>query len=247
MQDRITPKPLIRSPRPRLLVAAALVGVILVAGCGGSSNSPNVANVASTSSSASSTAARSSGTTPSRSGNTTASRSSNTSTTPKHDAAQSLVDWANCMRKHGDPNQPDPTVTVNRTIDIAWNPAIPGGYNGTNKGGQGNSGPGQYCRSYLAAAQAALRGGLPIHRPNATALVKFSECMRASVVPNFPDPTANGQLNIPGGPPTAKAPAFQHASKLCDKKVGIQTFLSGSTPPPGTIELNGGSGLPAAG
>jgi hypothetical protein len=104
------------------------------------------------------------------------------------------------MRSHGDPDQADPTMTVNRLIYIPWNPAIPGGYYGTYKGGQGNSGPGQYCRSYLGAAQAALRGGRPQKVPDPAALVKLSECMRAHGVLDFPDPAANGALILPGVP-----------------------------------------------
>ena len=57
-----------------------------------------------------------------------------------------LDEWATCMRAHGDPDQADPTIDANRIIHITWNPAIPGGYEGTNQGGQGNLGPGQYCR-----------------------------------------------------------------------------------------------------
>ena len=111
--------------------------------------------------------------------------------------AQLLVEWAACMRSHGDPNQADPTITVNKLISIPWNgAAIPGGYNGTNQGGQGNLGPGQYCRAYLAAAQAALRGGRQVERPGLAAQVKFAECMRANGVPDYPDPGANGGLTL---------------------------------------------------
>jgi hypothetical protein len=144
------------------------------------------------------------------------------------------------MRSHGDPNQADPTITVNKLIEIPWNPAIPGGYYGTNKGGQGNSGPGQYCRSYLAAAQAALRGGRSQKPPYAAALVKLSECMRANGVPDFPDPSANSALILPG-PPGAytKSPAFQNAAKVCYRKTGV-SVPGRSGLPPGTITLSGG-------
>jgi hypothetical protein len=143
------------------------------------------------------------------------------------------------MRSHGDPNQADPTVTVNKLISIPWNPAIPGGYYGTNKGGQGNSGPGQYCRIYLAAAQAALRGGRPVKMPNQAALVKLSECMRANGVPDFPDPTASGGLILPGGPGgEVNNPVFQNASKVCARKTGV-SLPGRSSLPPGTITLSG--------
>jgi hypothetical protein len=241
MQDRISPRRLTVSPRARLLAAAALVNGVLVAACGGSSNSPNVASVSTTSSTTSSAVSSGAPTSPSSSSATTSR--SNTTTLPKGSPTQLLVDWAGCMRSHGDPDQADPSVTSNKLIEIPWNPAIPGGYYGTNKGGRGNSGPGQYCRAYLDAAQAGLRGGRPLKAPDPAALVKFSACMRANGVPDFPDPTANGQLILPGGPQTAKNPTFQDASKLCVKKVGVLQGLGGGTPPPGTIELNGAGGF----
>jgi hypothetical protein len=150
------------------------------------------------------------------------------------------------MRKHGDPGQVDPTITANKLIDITWNPAIPGGFYGTYKGGQGNSGPGQYCRSYLNAAQAALGGGQQSHQPSEAKLLKYSECMRANGISNFPDPGANGSLSFnvgAGGDLNPSNPVFQRASKLCSKRTGVKGPGSGP-PPPGTIELNGsGPGL----
>ena len=142
------------------------------------------------------------------------------------------------MRKHGDPNQADPTITANKLISIPWNAAVPGGYNGTNKGGQGNSGPGQYCRTYLAEAQTALRGGRPLIRPATAALVRFAACMRANGVPDFPDPSANGSLILPGSPGTANTPAFQSAAGVCTKQTGV-SLPGRNGPPPGTITLSG--------
>lgn len=226
-----------RTRHTRRVAAAALVSGILIAGCGGSANSPGVASVNSTTSSTTSSGAGTGTATTSPSSTTTTSPS-NTTTTPK-DPAQLLVEWARCMRSHGDPNQADPAVTGNKLISIPWNPAIPGGYNGTNKGGQGNSGPGQYCRNYLAAAQAALQGGRTEKPPDPAALVKLSECMRANGVSDFPDPTANGGLVLPGGPGAyVNNPTFQHASKVCARKTGV-SLPGPSNLPPGTITLTG--------
>jgi hypothetical protein len=229
-----------RSGRARLR-AAALVSGLLVAGCGGGSRSPSVAAVSSTTASTSSPRTA----TTSRSRAATASSSSaSTATRPSKDPAVLLVEWARCMRSHGDPTQADPTITANKLIDIPWNPAIPGGYNGTNKGGQGNSGPGQYCRTYLAAAQTALQGGRTPKPPDPAALVNFSKCMRANGVPDFPDPNANGNLVLAGGPVTyANNPTFQNASKACTQKTGVR-LPSPSSPPPGTITLSGAGALP---
>jgi hypothetical protein len=244
MRGSIHPKRLTRvSPRARLVAAAALASGILVAGCGGSSNSPGVASVSSTTTSTTSSAASTSTATTSPSSTASSSRSSTTAK-PSKDPAQLLIEWASCMRSHGDPNQADPTVTVNKLISIPWNgAAIPGGYDGTNKGGQGNLGPGQYCRTYLAAAQTALQGGRTAKRPDQAALVKLSECMRVNGVPEFPDPTANGDLVLSGGPGTVNNPTFQNASKVCARKTGV-SLPGRSSLPPGTITLSGAGALP---
>ena len=238
MQDSIHPQRLtVSRQRAGPLAAAALVSAVLVAGCGGGANSPSsVASVSSTTTATTSSTASTSTPTTARSSKKTTSRSS-TSAAPSKDPAQLLVEWADCMRSHGDPNQADPTVTVNKLIDIPWNPAIPGGYDGTYKGGQGNSGPGQYCRSYLAAAAAALRGGRSLERPSPAAVVKLAECMRANGVPDFPDPSANGSLILPGNPEhNQNNPTFQNASNVCARKTGVS--LPGRTGlPPGTITL----------
>jgi hypothetical protein len=206
-----------RSRRARPL-ATAVVSGLLVAGCGGGSGSPPAVAVSSITTSASSTP---------------------TAATPPGDPAGLLVEWASCMRRHGDPNQADPTITVGRVIEIVWNSAIPGGYGGTNKGGEGNSGPGQYCRTYLAAAQAALRAGRLPERPGQAATVKLAACMRANGVPDFPDPSANGSVILPGNPDqNANNPTFQDASKVCARKTGV-SLPGRSSLPAGTITLSG--------
>jgi hypothetical protein len=145
------------------------------------------------------------------------------------------------MRAHGDPNQADPSIDANRDIVITWDPAIPGGYNGTNKGGQGNSGPGQFCRAYLNAAQLALQGGHRPKPPDQATVEKFSKCMRANGIPDFPDPTANGlSLNVgAGGDLNPSNTTFQNAAKLCAQRTGVHLPGAGGTPPPGIVKLNG--------
>ena len=134
-------------------------------------------------------------------------------------------------------------------ININWNPAIPGGIFGTNKGGQGNSGPGQYCRTYLTAAQTALGGNRQPTGSDQATLVKFSECMRANGVPDFPDPsTATLSFNLgAGGDLNPNNPTFQNASKLVRPEDRAHTSGSGGPPQPGTIRLEGAGPLPNAG
>lgn len=202
-----------------LLAAAA----VALAGCGGSKG-PSVASVGTTTSNSS---ARSTNTSRGGSGETASSGS----------PTQLLDEWAGCMRKHGDPNQADPSIDAHKVIHISINgAAIPGGFNGTNKGGQGNLGPGQYCRTYLQQAQNGLRGGRQL-LPDRAKVLKYSECMRANGIPDFPDPTANGlQMNM-GGDLNPHSPAFQYASRICAEKIGVPGLRGGTQP--GMIVLNG--------
>jgi hypothetical protein len=207
------------------VLALAAIGL---AACGGGHSTPRVANLGT-----------------SRSTSSATSDGSSATTLPKGNPTELLDAWAACMRSHGDPNQADPTVTANKVIDITWDPATIGGIDGTNKGGQGNSGPGQYCRSYLSAAQTAL-GGNQQQQADPAQLEKFSQCMRASGVPDFPDPSPGGGLSIPvngGGDLNPTNPIFHNASKLCAQKTGVIGFGS-STPRSGMIELNGAGPLP---
>ena len=91
MQHSIHPDRLMRSPRARLLAAAALVSGLLAAGCGGSSHGPTAATTSSASTSASTTAtARAVTTALSGAG------------------APSALAFSECMRSNGVPNFPDP-------------------------------------------------------------------------------------------------------------------------------------------
>jgi hypothetical protein len=214
------------------LALVATAAAVVLAGCGGST-SPSVATLATTTShSGSDTSANSSAARAGGGGSRSALASGNPS--------ELLVAWAACMRSHGDPNQADPSIDPHKVIHIPWNPAVPGGYNGTNKGGQGNVGPGHYCRTYLAKAQNALQRGQAQAQPSNAQLVQFSECMRANGIRDFPDPTGNGDLHINrggGGDLNPNNPAFQRASNLCSQRTGVPGFSS-SSPAPGTIQLS---------
>ena len=211
-----------RSGALAILVTAVSIGL---SACGGSApNSPHVASLGGSANAGST------------------STGSSTTAPQAGTATQSLVEWANCMRSHGDPNQADPTVDANGVIHLTWNPAVPGGYNGTNQGGQGNLGPGQYCRIYLSQAKTALQGGQSSPTASQTQLVQFAECMRANGLSDYPDPV-NGNLSFnlgAGGDLNPSNPTFQRASKLCVQKTGVHVPGVGSLPP-GTIELNGAS------
>jgi hypothetical protein len=198
------------------VAALATVAIIGLAACGGS-GSPHVASLSNSS------------------GN---SGGSTTTTLPKGNPTQLLDEWASCMRAHGDPNQVDPTIDANKVIHITFPASVSG--NGPVGIGKGSDDP---CSAYLTAASTALRGGKPPQRPDPAKLEKFSQCMRANGIPDFPDPTGGG-LSIqthPGSDLNPNNPTFRNASKLCAKKYDVPG-LGGGTPPPGAVEATGGGG-----
>jgi hypothetical protein len=202
------------------VLAAAAIGL---AACGGSS-SPHVASLG-----------NSSGTTPGP-----------TTTLPKGNPTQLLDEWASCMRANGTPGVADPTIDANGVIHITL-PAT-----GTDQGGSGKvssgGGPGGGpCGAYLTAASTALRGGQPLQKPDPAKVLKYSECMRANGIPDFPDPSGHGlQIQIrPGSDLDPNNPTFKNASKLCAKKTGVPG-LGGAGPQRGGIEEQTGNG-PAGG
>ena len=194
-----------------LVTAAALV----LSACAGGSNSPRVASLSTTASVGTS---RSTGggsvTIPPTAGNPT----------------RLLDKWAACMRAHGDPSQADPTIDSSKVIHLTWN-NLPGGIYGTNQGGQGNAGPGQYCRTYIDTAETDLQGAQDQQQPSQVQSVKFSQCMRATGVPDFPDPSPDGTLHFSvGGDLNPSNPVFQNASDLCAKKNGVPGLAGGGSP-----------------
>jgi hypothetical protein len=200
-----------------LAAAAVAVAVMGLTGCGGAS-SPHVASLGA-----------SSATTP-----------GSTTTLPKGNPTQLLDEWATCMRTNGTPGLADPTIDANGVIHITM-PASDSGPGPVSS--RSNSGPGGGpCGAYLTAASTALRGGKPLQKADPAKLEKYSECMRANGVPDFPDPT-NGGLQIhttPGSDLNPQNPVFQSASKLCSKKTGVPGL--GGTPPRGAIEETSGNG-----
>ncbi len=211
------------------LTAAAALATLGLAACGGGS-SPHVANLGSSSGDSGST----------------------TTTLPKGNPTQLLDEWAACMRANGDPTQADPTIDANKVIHLTFSPSADrpatgggsggGGVTSGGPGGKGGGLGGGPCGVYLTAASTALRGGKPPQKPDPAKLEKFSQCMRANGIPDFPDPSGGGlQLHSgPGSDLDPNNPTFQSASKTCAKRVGLPGL--GGTPQPGSIEATSGSG-----
>lgn len=204
--------------RPTVLCAAivSVASALLAAGCGGST-APSVANIATTS-----TAARAAG-------SSTGSGSS-TSTTSKDSATGLLVEWAACMRTHGDPDQADPSVDNHWGINVTIPLGAPQALSDEVHGGTAP------CNQYLAAASNALRAAHPAApSPSSNASgVKYAACMRANGVPNYPDPTGN-RTDLNGI--DMNSPFFTRANKLCGEKIGAPAWWINGWGPPGNISV----------
>jgi hypothetical protein len=115
------------------------------------------------------------------------------------------VAYAGCMRTHGIPNWPDPQSSGD--FLITPNEHLPG---------QGSP---IYTSANKACEHFEPNNGqiTPAEQQQALArLLKFSACMRANGLPNFPDPvlSPNGNLSIKFGA-DRNSPQFQGAEKHC--------------------------------
>ncbi len=160
-------------------------------------------------------------------------RGSAPKTVAKTGAAQSLVEWARCMRSHGDPDQPDPSIDAHGGINI-FIPSTSGSlsnavHNGTSP-----------CNQYLAAASASLRAGArDLTPPDQAALLRYAQCMRANGIPNYPDPGTGG-TNFNGTGIDPNSPFFQRANNLCGKKIRAPSWWISGAGPPGNISVRSG-------
>ncbi|HEY6787182.1 MAG TPA: hypothetical protein VI365_07700 [Trebonia sp.] len=164
-----------------LAVALAVTGV-LAAGCSGGPAGPGVAGASSASVSASASATVS--------------------------GEAEALEYAACMRSHGVPNFPDPTVQ-NGSV----------GFSITAGDGVDQNSP-----HYQSARQAcsSLRGGgtASSGSGNLAKELKFAQCMRSHGVPGFPDPNKNGGFSGTSSI-NPSSPTFQNAQSTCMQLSGL--------------------------
>ena len=197
------------------MLALLGVAVTALAGCGGS-KAPSVASIARPS-------------TPTTVPGTSAGNGSS-ATVAKKDPTGFLVEWATCMRSHGDPGQTDPTVDDHYGIDITIPRSAPAALSNEVHGGTAP------CNRYLAAASNALRAEHPAPPApsNGAGGVEYAACLRANGVSDYPDPTRN-RTNLRGI--DTNSPSFIRANKLCGKKIGAPAWWINGWGPPGNISV----------
>jgi hypothetical protein len=119
---------------------------------------------------------------------------------------QDAVRFARCMRSHGVSNFPDPTSPREFKFSLAPNAEAPPRFH-----------------SAATACGHLLPGGGPGHSPaqrqeHTAAALAFARCMRSRGFPNFPDPTASGQLSpemVASAGINLHQPGFLQAADAC--------------------------------
>jgi hypothetical protein len=125
--------------------------------------------------------------------------------------------YSQCIRSHGVPNFPDPTIS-DGNIGLSL---------GNNAG---------VSQSALQAAQNACQSLSPIHpltgaqqAQNTAEALKWAQCIRQHGVPDFPDPNGDGSFSLPSGLNPQSA-AFQAAQHACQSVRPMQIKLSSGNP-----------------
>ncbi|MEV7612623.1 hypothetical protein [Streptomyces sp. NPDC089799] len=134
---------------------------------------------------------------------------------------KSTLAYAKCMRENGVANFPDPNAQGLLDIDASVD----------MKSSQAEAAD-KKCRELLPAVNATPPAGVQ------EASLAYSKCMRENGVPKFPDPNAEGGLDINGETlgVDPQGPAFKAADKTCQpilEKIagGPKQFQSGGPGP----------------
>ena len=132
-------------------------------------------------------------------------------TSPRVQALEYVLSYAECMRTHGVPNFPDP---VRSGGNISFNPKADS--NSPQFTSANNN-----CKHLLPD-----NGGLPTAAQIAaetTKLLEWAHCMRTHGLPNFPDPkiiSNSRQFGIQLAGVDPRSPQFQAAQKVCGDAFG---------------------------
>jgi len=164
-----------------------MAGVVLLAACNGGSAAPGVASLGSTTTINAATAAAAGG------GGVNLQK-----------AYTEELAYSECMRKHGEPNYPDPVLKD---------------HNLQTGGGNIDQNSPTYVKANSTCKKLVPDGGPPTAaqmQQAVAAALKHAECMRAHGVADFPDPVVSGDgvsIRIPFN----NSPQFQAAQKTCQK------------------------------
>ena len=140
------------------------------------------------------------------------SSSSSPSATPSHAAGRAHsaggpLAFSACMRSHGVPSFPDPTSNGGISIQVQPGSAI-------DPNSLAFQSAQRACQSLLPAGKTSGGSVSPTMRAQ---ILRYAACIRAHGVPNYPDPTFNGNAvnfgNLSSINPNS--PAYQSALSAC--------------------------------
>jgi predicted small secreted protein len=144
----------------------------------------------------------------------TAGRSTSTSAsaaTNKLSNQERALKYGQCMRDNGVPYFPDPQIGDNGEIQME----LPDPKDGTPVSKETLDSASAKCKQFLP------NGGEPpkLDPQTVEQLRKFAQCMRDNGVPKFPDPQADGGIQIDGNAlgMAPGDPTFDAAQKACAK------------------------------
>ena len=138
--------------------------------------------------------------------------SSSTASSPSHATGHAHpgggpLAFSACMRSHGVPSFPDPTANGGISIQVQ-----PG--SGINPNTPAFQSAQHACQSLLPAGKTSGGSVSPAVRAQ---ILRYAACIRAHGVPNYPDPTFNGNAvnfgNLSGINPNS--PAYRSALRAC--------------------------------
>jgi hypothetical protein len=179
------------------LAVMTLIGAaMLVAGCGGGSSEQGVASLGTTSTTTTTTAA---------------GRSENTSS-----PTNTAIAFVGCMRTHGEPNMPEPSVRkTGGHTSVSINAS-----SGIDPNSPLFAAADNACKHLLPNNGAPSKGN-SITPADQKDYLKAAACMRAHGIPDFPDPTfQNGDVSFNSRTPIdTNTPQYTHALRTCQKLV----------------------------
>lgn len=204
------------------MAAAAMTLGLLASGCGGGSGTPQVANIDSTSTSTSTTSTSTTSSGGKFSSGPSLGHGGQFRIAMNVGSAADGRKFSACMRQHGVANFPDPDSQGLIQLHSGM---------GIDPGSPAFASARDACQTLLP------NGGQPSPQQQAqmkAQLLKFSQCMRAHGIKDFPDPSDNGlQIRVhPGSDIDPDNPTFQAAQQACQSyapgKLGAKVGAAGA-------------------
>ena len=179
-----------------LMVTALLGTSVLAAGCGSGSSGPGVARVGTTT--------------------TTTTEPSAVPSGSKANPAISALAYVSCMRTHGEPNMPEPTIK-GRSANI-----VVGSGSGVDPNSPQFRAANNACK-HLLPNEGVPSGGPTISLADRADYLKGAACMRSHGFPQFPDPVfENNTVTFPynsRSPIDTNSPQYKEAVTICEKLI----------------------------